>query len=40
MVFYESPHRIIKTLNHFIEFFGVERKVSVSREISKIFEKR
>ena len=38
MVFYESPHRIIKTLRHFIEFFGVERKTSVSREISKIFE--
>ncbi len=38
MVFYESPHRIIKTLHHFIEFFGVERKISVSREISKIFE--
>ena len=38
MVFYESPHRTIKTLRHFIEFFGVERKTSVSREISKIFE--
>lgn len=38
MVFYESPHRIIKTLHHFIESFGVERKISVSREISKIFE--
>ncbi len=38
MVFYESPHRIIKTLHNFIEFFGAERKISVSREISKIFE--
>ena len=38
MVFYESPHRIIKTLTQFSEFFGDERLVSVSREISKIFE--
>ena len=38
MVFYESPHRIIKTLNQFVEYFGEDRKVSVSREISKIFE--
>mgnify|MGYP006100380419 CR=1 FL=1 len=38
MIFYESPHRIIKTLSHFVEYFGSDRKVSVSREISKIFE--
>jgi len=38
MIFYESPHRIIKTLTQFSEFFGEERLVSVSREISKIFE--
>ena len=38
MVFYESPHRIIKTLNQFAEYFGEDRKGSVSREISKIFE--
>ena len=38
MIFYESPHRIIKTLNHFIEFFGPDRRASISREISKIFE--
>jgi len=38
MVFYESPHRILKTLYQLIEFFGGGRKVSVSREISKIFE--
>ena len=38
MVFYESPHKVLKTLVNFIEFFGPERKVSVSREISKIFE--
>ena len=38
MVFYESPHRIIKTLAQFSEYFLEERKVSVSREISKMFE--
>ena len=38
MVFYESPHRLIKTIFQFAEYFGEERKVSVSREISKIFE--
>ena len=38
MVFYESPHRIIKTLAQFSEYFSEERKISVSREISKMFE--
>ena len=38
MVFYESPHRIIKTLTQFIEYFGRDREVSVSREITKIYE--
>jgi len=38
MVFYESPHRIIKTINQFVEYFGEDRKASVSREISKMFE--
>ena len=38
MIFYESPHRIIKTLSQFIEYFGGERKISISREISKVFE--
>ena len=38
MVFYESPHRVIKTISQFAEYFGEERKASVSREISKIFE--
>ena len=38
MIFYESPHRIVKTLSQFVEYFGEDRKVSVSREISKIFE--
>jgi len=38
MIFYESPHRIAKTLTQFCEYFGDERSVSVSREISKMFE--
>lgn len=38
MIFYESPHRILKTLKQFSEYFGEDRKVSVSREISKMFE--
>ena len=38
MVFYESPHRIIKTLSQFLEYFSEKRKVSISREISKMFE--
>ena len=38
MIFYESPHRIIKTLTSFIEFFSTERSVSVSREITKLYE--
>jgi 16S rRNA (cytidine1402-2'-O)-methyltransferase len=38
MVFYESPHRLIKALEQFIEFFGGERKASVSRELTKIYE--
>ena len=38
MIFYESPHRILKTLKQFSEYFGEDRMVSVSREISKMFE--
>ena len=38
MVFYESPHRILKTLSDLIMFFGKERHASISREISKTFE--
>lgn len=38
IIFYESPHRIIKTLEQIIEHFGAERKVSISREITKKFE--
>ena len=38
MVFYESPHRVAKTLAQFMEIFGAERQVAVCREISKIHE--
>lgn len=38
MVFYESPYRVLKTLQQFAEYMGEERQVSVSREISKKFE--
>ena len=37
-VMYESPHRLVKTLEMFVEFLAPERKISVSREISKMFE--
>ena len=38
MVFYESPYRLVKTLQQFAEAFGDDRQVSVAREISKIHE--
>ncbi len=38
MIFYESPHRILKTLLEFAEIFGPERPCSVSRELTKIYE--
>jgi 16S rRNA (cytidine1402-2'-O)-methyltransferase len=38
MVFYESPHRLLKALTQFSEFFGSERPASVSRELTKIYE--
>lgn len=38
MIFYESPHRLLKTLEQFAEVFGEERLVSVCREISKVHE--
>ncbi len=38
MVLYESPHRLIKTLEQIIEFLGPERQVSVSRELTKLHE--
>lgn len=38
IIFYESPHKLIKTLNSFVEYFGADRQVSVSRELTKMFE--
>lgn len=38
LVFYESPHRLLKTLQEFIDTFGEERQASISREISKVYE--
>ena len=38
MVFYESPYRVLKTLQQFCEMFGEERQVSCCREISKVHE--
>ncbi len=38
MIFYESPHKLIKTLGNFVEYFDKDRQVSVSRELSKLHE--
>ena len=38
MVFYESPHKLLKTLEHFSDYFGEDRPVSVSRELTKMYE--
>ncbi len=38
MIFYESPYRLVKSLEQFAEFMGSNRKASVSRELSKFFE--
>ena len=38
MIFYESPYRVVKCLEQFAEVFGLERRVSVSRELTKKFE--
>ncbi len=37
-ILYESPHKLLKTLNQFVEYFGPDRQISVSREISKLHE--
>lgn len=37
-IIYESPYRVVKTLTDFIEYFGEDRQISLSREISKIYE--
>ncbi len=38
LVFYESPHRLLRTLQQLAEVFGAERRASVSRELTKIHE--
>jgi 16S rRNA (cytidine1402-2'-O)-methyltransferase len=38
IIVYESPHRLVKTLEQMIEFFGEDRLVSVSRELTKLYE--
>ncbi|GAQ49785.1 rRNA (cytidine-2'-O-)-methyltransferase [Flavobacterium psychrophilum] len=38
MILYVSPHKLVKTLAEFVQYFGAERPVSVSREISKLHE--
>ncbi len=38
MVFYESPMRLVKTLNELVQYFGAERQCCVSRELTKKFE--
>jgi len=38
MVFYESPHKLLKTLTNFMEYLGADRPVSVSRELTKLYE--
>jgi 16S rRNA (cytidine1402-2'-O)-methyltransferase len=38
MIFYESPFRVVKTIDDFIKYFGEERKASISRELTKIYE--
>jgi 16S rRNA (cytidine1402-2'-O)-methyltransferase len=38
MIFYESPYRVVKTLEQFAETYGADRRVSVCREISKVHE--
>lgn len=38
IIFYESPHKLLKTLSQLVEFFGENRSVSVSREITKLHE--
>lgn len=38
IIFYESPHKLLKSLAHICEYFGEERPVSVSRELTKLYE--
>jgi len=38
IIFYESPHKLLKTLTQFGEYFGFDRQISVSRELTKLYE--
>ncbi|OQD44318.1 16S rRNA (cytidine(1402)-2'-O)-methyltransferase [Croceivirga radicis] len=38
IIFYESPHKLVKTLTQFADFFGADRPISVSRELTKMYE--
>ena len=38
MIFYVSPHKLLKTLSQFAEYFGEDRQISVSRELTKLYE--
>ena len=38
VIFYESPHRLVKTLSQMVDFFGSERLISISRELTKVHE--
>jgi 16S rRNA (cytidine1402-2'-O)-methyltransferase len=38
MIFYVSPHKLVKTLAEFVQYFSAERPVSISRELSKLHE--
>src|SRR6056297_1042649 len=38
IIFYESPHKLLKTLSNFVEYFGADRPISVSRELTKLYE--
>ena len=38
MIFYVSPHKLLKTLSQFAEYFGADRQISVSRELTKLYE--
>ncbi|MDX1470628.1 MAG: ribosomal RNA small subunit methyltransferase I, partial [Flavobacteriaceae bacterium] len=38
LIFYESPHKLLKTLQDFKNYFGIDRNISVSRELTKMYE--
>ncbi len=38
IILYESPHRLVKSLQEFVTYFGAERRAAVCRELTKMFE--